>query len=88
MGVMDQMGRDSVVQAIGALVARSCGGKPPDLRPDDRLSDIPGMDSLRLLQVVASLEEWFQIEIDVDALECLYHVRDLIDMVSNAKPLT
>jgi acyl carrier protein len=50
------------------------------------LADVPNIDSLRLLQTIALLEEQFSIEIDVVALERLHRVRDIVELISDALP--
>jgi acyl carrier protein len=58
-----------------------------ELSPDMRLADIPGMDSLRTIQAVAMLEEHFNVEVDVVALNDLRRVRDILDAIARARPL-
>jgi acyl carrier protein len=43
------------------------------------------MDSLRVLHVIAALEEQFGVQIDVAALDRLYRVRDVLDAVIAAE---
>lgn len=57
-----------------------------ELESDTPLEDIPGIDSLRLLQVVAHLEQHFRVEIDVVALDDLHLVRDIVNAISTARP--
>ena len=54
------------------LLRRICENETLELSPDTSLADIPGLDSLRVLQSVAHLEEHFQVEIDVAALDDLH----------------
>ena len=50
------------------------------------MADVPNMDSLRLLQAIALLEEQFSVEIEVVALERLHRVRDIFHIISDALP--
>lgn len=54
------------------------------LTPDSRLSSsIPGLDSLKLLDMVIHLEDHFDIEFDDSKLENLVLVRDLVDYIDS-----
>jgi acyl carrier protein len=44
------------------------------------------MDSLRVLHVVAMMEEQFGVEIDITALDRMYQVQDILHAVRAAKP--
>ena len=55
-------------------------------RLETKLDDVPGIDSLRLLQAVARLEETFRVEIDVVTLNHLETVRDVLDAICGAAP--
>jgi acyl carrier protein len=57
-----------------------------ELAIDTLLDDIPGIDSLRLLQAVAHLEQHFRVEIDVVDLDDLHCVRDIVNAISAARP--
>ena len=50
------------------------------------MAEVPNIDSLRLLQAIALLEEQFSIEIEVVALERLQRVRDIVAIISDALP--
>ena len=62
-------------------------GEPAVALPGDLpLAEVPNIDSLRLLQAIALLEEQFSIEIEVVALERLQRVRDIVAIISDALP--
>ena len=63
-----------------------CDRPAVTLPQDLPLADIPNIDSLRLLQAIALLEEAFSVEINVVALERLDRVRDIVDIISDALP--
>jgi acyl carrier protein len=69
------------------LLRRICEHDEMELAADTLLDDIPGIDSLRLLQAVAHLEDHFHVEIDTAALADLRRVRDVLNAVSRARPL-
>jgi acyl carrier protein len=74
-----------VFGVVAAIFRRVCQHPLPELSPDTYLDELPGMDSLRVLHVIAALEEQFGVQIDVAALDRLYHVRDVLDAVLAAK---
>lgn len=66
------------------MVAQICEQPALDLRPDTALADIPGIDSLRLLQAIALLEENCAVEIMIPALESVHRVGDVVDAILQA----
>ena len=68
------------------MLCRVCGGPAVDLPQALPLADVPNIDSLRLLQAIALLEEQFSIEIEVVALKRLHRVRDIVELISDALP--
>lgn len=71
--------------AVAAIVRRICQNPLPGLAPDTYLDELPGMDSLRVLHIVAMMEEQFGVEIDVAALDRIYQVQDVLHAVRAAK---
>ena len=80
--MQDQMAFD----VVAAAVRKVCQHPLPDLAPDTYLDDFPGMDSLRVLHVVAAIEEQFGVEIDVTALDQMRQMLDVLNAVRAAKP--
>ena len=72
--------------AVSDMLCRVCERGAVALPDDLPLADVPNIDSLRLLQAIALLEEQFSIEIDVVALERLHRVRDIVELISDALP--
>ena len=68
------------------MLCRVCGQAAVALPEDLLLAEVPNIDSLRLLQAIALLEEQFSIEIEVVALERLQRVRDIVAIISDALP--
>jgi acyl carrier protein len=69
------------------LLHRICEYEQFVLAMDTRLDDIPGIDSLRLLEAVAHLEEHFHVEVDVELLNYLFRAGDIVDAVARAQPM-
>jgi acyl carrier protein len=67
------------------MLCRVCE-RPAVARQDLPLAEVPNIDSLRVLQAVALLEEQFSIEIEVVALERLQRVRDVVELIADALP--
>jgi acyl carrier protein len=76
---------DGVFGTVAATFRHVCQHPLPELSPDTYLDELPGMDSLRVLHLIAALEEQFGVDIDVAALDRLYQVRDVLDAVLAAK---
>jgi len=68
------------------MLCRVCEQPAVALPTDLPLAEVPNIDSLRLLQAIALLEEQFSIEIKVVALERLQRVRDIVAIISDALP--
>jgi acyl carrier protein len=68
-------------EAVAAIFRKLCRHPLPDLTPETHLDELPGMDSLRVLQAIALMEEQFGVEIDVAALDRMYQVRDILRAV-------
>jgi acyl carrier protein len=77
---------EAVFSELGRLLRRVCDHPIPDLSADTLLEQIPGIDSLRLLQIVAHLEEHFDVEIEIGALDDLSRARDIVRAVLAARP--
>jgi acyl carrier protein len=71
--------------AVAAAVRKVCQHPLPDLTPETYLDELPNMDSLRVLHVVAMMEEQFGIEIDVAALDNLRQLVDVLNAARTAK---
>lgn len=54
-----------------------------DVVPDASLIEDLGADSLTIVELVMSMEEIFDIEIDDDVAETLITVQDVIDFISS-----
>ena len=78
--------QEVIFAELARLLRRVCEHSQPGLSPATMLEDLPGIDSLRLLQAVAQLEEFFRVEIDIVALDDLACVQDILNAISAARP--
>jgi len=76
----------AVLAAFTGQLRALCHAPDMALTADTPLREIPGIDSLRLLQAIAHLEDRFQVEIDLAALERPKSVADILDAVATARP--
>ncbi|MGD0430039.1 MAG: acyl carrier protein [Acetobacteraceae bacterium] len=84
---MTELSQDIILAELARSLRRICELSQPELRADMVLGDLPGINSLRLLQAVAYLEQYFHVEIDVVALDELTRVQDILNAVSQARPV-
>jgi len=82
------MHEEIAFDAVAAALRSICQNPLPGLSPDTHLDELPGLDSLRLLHVVAMMEEQYGVEIDVAALDRLYQVQDVLQAVRAAQTAT
>ena len=73
--------------AVAAALRRLCQDPLPYLAPDTHLDELPGMDSLRVLHVIAAMEDQFGVEIDVTALENLRQIQDIVQALRRSAGL-
>lgn len=72
-------------KACEAIAAELCC--PLDLvTPDSTLAVLPGLDSVKLLRVITTLEEAFDIVLDDELLYDLVTVSDLAKVVASELP--
>ena len=83
---MTVLRQELILAELARSLRRICEHSLPGLRADTVLEGLPGIDSLRLLQAVANLEQHFHVEIDVVALDDLSSVRDILNALSRARP--
>ncbi len=81
----DRASEGDEFQAVAALLRRLCRDDLPGLSPASALRDLPGMDSMRLVETAALLEDQYAVELDLGALGRLARVRDLIRAVAAAR---
>jgi acyl carrier protein len=70
---------------VAATLRKLCQAALPELTLETHLDELPGMDSLRVLHAIALIEEQFEVEIDVAALDRMHRVQDILDAVRAAR---
>jgi len=70
---------ETVVRLLRTVCVRRFEG----VSPATVLSDLPGMDSLRLLETIALAEEQFGVEIDTRRIETITTVADIVAALTN-----
>ena len=72
--------------ALHAYIGTIGGGPDRALRPDTRLDDLAGMDSLKWIETIAVLEERLGVQIDTRGLEHLATLEDIVTLLAQARP--
>lgn len=75
------MAKRNVAAAIEAIIVEVIGTDESSLKPEARLVDDLGCDSLDCVELVMAAEEEFNIEISDEDAEKLVTVQDCIDHV-------
>ncbi len=81
----EQTPRNTDFSAVAAILRKLCKAPLADLAPDTCLDELPDMDSLRVLQVVALLEEQFGVEIDAASVDRMSSLGDVLHALDTAK---
>jgi acyl carrier protein len=76
---------DAEFTTVAAALRKLCQDPLPGLSAETYLDELPGMDSLRMLHAIASIEEQHGIEIDVAALDGMHQVQDVMNAVRAAQ---
>jgi acyl carrier protein len=84
---MKELSQNLILLELARSLGQICEHSLEELHAGTVLEDIPGIDSLRLLQAVAHLEHHFRVEIDVIALDDLTSVRDVLNAVLMARQM-
>ncbi len=77
---------EAVFAALAPILRRLCQNRLTGLAPETILEELPGLDSLRLIEAMALLEDRFEVEIDTDALGGLRNVADIVKAIATGKP--
>lgn len=72
---------DDPLHAVAVLVETELVLEPGALQPDERLADLRGADSVKLLRVIARLERLYNVEFDDDEVFGAVTARDLAALV-------
>jgi acyl carrier protein len=71
---------------VQSVIAWQLGAHPDDVKPESRLADDLGADSLDKVELVTALEDEFDIDLDDDAHETIQTVQQAIDYVTGLVP--
>ncbi|CAO5151721.1 acyl carrier protein [Frankia sp. AiPs1] len=75
---------DGIIRSITEIVAAELGVATDTLVPDTDLRGIEGADSVRLLRVVAKVEQTWDIELEDDEVFGVSSIADLSKVVTAA----
>ena len=70
-------------ETLRSMIAEILTIEPENIKPETRLKDDLGADSLDLFQLVVELEEKYDAEVPDDELEKIVTVQDALDMAKN-----
>ena len=70
-------------ETLRGMIAEILTIEPENIKPETRLKDDLGADSLDLFQLVVELEEKYDAEVPDDELEKIVTVQDALDMAKN-----
>lgn len=76
--------REVALAALVELMPVMTGMATGELRAETVLEDIPGLDSLRLMELLATAESRFGVELDPTDLEDLVRLGDLVTALERA----
>lgn len=63
------------------IIAEQLNVEPEDLKPEMDFVDDLNQDSIELVELIMSLEDEFDIEVDEEKLEQVHTVGDVLDLV-------
>ena len=73
----------SVEERVKKIICEQLDVAEDDVVPEASFVDDLGADSLTIVELIMSMEEIFEIEIDDDAAEKLLTVQDAIDFIKS-----
>jgi len=74
----------TVSTTVTDIVAAELGRKPEDLRPDTDLRAVEGADSIKVLRMVAKIEQVYGIELEDDEIFGLTTIDQVVTVVDKA----
>lgn len=75
---------ERILQAVRKIVATHLQLDLDQAQPETRLLDLPGADSLKLLQGVVEIEDTFGVTVDPDRGAAVQTVAEVADLVYQA----
>ena len=70
-------------ETLRSMIAEILTIEPENIKPETKLKDDLGADSLDLFQLVVELEEKYDVEVPDDELEKIVTVQDALDMAKS-----
>jgi acyl carrier protein len=74
-----------VTRTVVRLIAATLGSAATDISPGSHLVDDLGMDSLNAAELIVDIEDTFEIEFGLEALEELTELSTVGDLVSSVR---
>lgn len=74
----------TVATTVTEIVAAELGRAPGDLRPDTDLRAVEGADSIKVLRMVAKIEQVYGIELEDDEIFGLTTIDEVVAVVDKA----
>jgi acyl carrier protein len=71
-------------ETVTEIVAAALGRVPGDLRPDTDLRGVEGADSIKVLRMIAKIEQTYDIELEDDEIFGLNTIGEVVDVVGRA----
>jgi len=78
------MPEPGVRDEVRAIIAKELACPMEEIRDDDGVSSLSGLDSLKLFRIVAAIEEKFEISMDDGRLYEIRSVADLAGLVEDS----
>jgi acyl carrier protein len=74
------MDRNQILNQVGEIINKSLL-KPITIRPEDRLAEDIGLDSIGFVELGSALEDLYQLDVEDETLLGLRTVAQVIDLV-------
>ncbi|HVV12539.1 acyl carrier protein [Amycolatopsis sp.] len=74
----------TLAETVTGIVAAELGRTPGSLRPDTDLRGVEGADSIKVLRMVAKIEQAYDIELEDDEIFGLTTIDDVLAVVGRA----
>ncbi len=75
----------TVSQEVQAVVAAELGCAPETVSPEAALWDVPGLDSMKLLRIVSSLELRCEVSLDDEDVYQIESLPELVLLIERAR---
>lgn len=72
-----------ILEKVAQIIADELTCDIEDITPETHLADDLGADSLDAIELIMSIEDEFDVEIEDDDLQSVQTVQDIIDILEN-----